>query len=139
MPYFNFKALINKYNCNFTLVTHAEGYYNDCGDWIKGEAIETAMNGAIIGFSENKTHRSEGTLTTQDRRLFMLEPIEKALKGSKVIYDNNVFNIEERKENAKFTGVYAYTLKWVSAFNKLADESMNTYIARLKESSGDVL
>lgn len=139
MSYFNFKTLINKYNCEFTLICYSNGYYNDYGDWISGEITETTLNGAIIGFSENKTHRSEGTLTAQDRRLFMLEPIEKALKGSKVIYDNNVFNIEERKENAKFTGVYAYTLKWVSAFNKLADESMNTYIARLKESSGDVL
>lgn len=118
MPYFNFTRLINKYKSEFTAITLADGYYNDAGDWVKGEETETVLQGAVIAFKESKVHRSEGQLTTQDRRLFTLEPIDKALKGSKVIYAGNVYSIEDETENAKFTGVYAYTLKWISAFKE---------------------
>lgn len=116
MPYFNFSRLINRYSSDFTAVTLTDGYYNDAGDFIRGEETETVIQGAVIAFKESKVHRSEGRLTTQDRRLFTQKPIDKALQGSKVIYGKNVYSIEDETENAKFTGVYAYTLKWISGF-----------------------
>lgn len=118
MCYFNFDRLINKYKSECTAITLAEGYYDDMGDFVKGEATETTIQGAIVSFQENKVHRSEGTLTTQDKRLFTLEPINNALHGAKVIHNGNVYNLEESSENAKFTGVYAYLLKYISAFGE---------------------
>lgn len=118
MQYFNFSRLIKKYSSNFTAITLSEGSFNDAGDWVKGEQAQTTVQGAVIAFKESKIHRSEGTLTTKDRRLFVLSPIDKALQGSKVIYEGNVYSIEDEAENAKFTGVYAYTLRWVSAFKE---------------------
>lgn len=115
---FNFSRLINKYSSEFKAITLANGYYNDSGDWVKGDETETTVMGAIISFTEDKIYRSSGTLTSNDRRLFTLEPINEALKGSKVIFDGKVYSIEQSRENAKFTGVWAYTLKYVSAFNK---------------------
>lgn len=118
MAYFNFSRLINKYKSEFKAITLSVGGYNDAGDFVKGEATEPQLQGAIIAFKESKVHRSEGTLTAQDRRLFTLEPISEALKGSKVIYEGNVYRIEESTDNAKFTGCYSYLLRWISAFKE---------------------
>ena len=118
---FNFSRLINKYKSEFKTITLASGYYNDAGDWVKGEESEITLTGAVISFTENKIYRSDGTLTTNDKRLFMLSPIDNALKGSKVIYEGNVYNIQDSRDNARFTGVWAYTLKFVSAFNEGAE------------------
>lgn len=116
MRYFNFSRLINKYKSEFKAVTLTDGHYDDAGDWVKGERSETVVYGAVISHKESKIYRSEGTLTAKDKRLFTLEPISKALQGSKAIYDGQMYSIEDNTENAKFTGVYAYTLKWISAF-----------------------
>lgn len=118
MQYFNFKRLIQKYQSEFKAITLAEGYFNELGDFVKGGKTETVVYGAIISHKESKVYRSEGVLTVNDKRLFMLEPIDKALLSCKAIYDGNVYQIEECTQNAKFTGVYAYTLKYVSAFDK---------------------
>ena len=116
MQYFNFRRLINKYKSEFKAITLIDGYYDDAGDWVKAQESKTEIYGAVISFKQSKVYRSEGTLTTRDKRLFTLEPIETALLGSKAVFDNNVYSIEDETENAKFTGVYAYTLKYVSAF-----------------------
>lgn len=118
MRYFNFARLLRKYNSELTQITLADGYYDDAGDWIKGEAEETTINGAVISFKESKIYRSEGTLTTNDRRLFTLEPVPNALKGTKAVVNGILYSIEDCTENAKFTGVYAYTLRYISAFNE---------------------
>lgn len=49
----------------------------------------------------------------------MLKPLEQALKGAKVVYNGKVYSIEDCGENAEFTGVYAYTLKYCSAFKEV--------------------
>ena len=118
MQLYNFKRLIRKYNSEITQITLADGYYDDAGDWIKGEAEETTINGAVISFKESKIYRSEGTLTTNDRRLFTLEPVPNALKGTKAVVNGILYSIEDCTESAKFTGVYAYTLRYISAFNE---------------------
>ena len=122
MQYFNFSRLINKYKSQFSAITLTDGYYDDAGDWVEGTKIKTVLYGAVIGFKESKIYRSEGTLTTQDKRLFTLEPIDTALQGSKAIYEGGLYSIEDSTENAKFTGVYAYTLKYVSAFKETRPE-----------------
>lgn len=120
---YNFSRLINKYKSSFKVIIPANERKLDAkGDWVKGEVTEKVLEGAIISHKESKIYRSEGTLTAMDKRLFMLKPIDKALKGSKVIYENNEYSIEDNTENAKFTGVYAYTLKYVSAFNEGASK-----------------
>lgn len=121
MAYFNFARLIEKYNCEFTAVIQSEGYYDDSGEWVKGEETEIPMTGAIIGFKESKIFRSDGTLTAKDKHLFMLQPFDKALKGATVIYKGEKYNVEAETENADFTGVYAYVLKYVSAFDKAGE------------------
>lgn len=116
MQYFNFTRLVEKYMNEFTLLVPTVGEYNDSGDWVDGEATKKVMRGAIISFKESKVFRSEGTLTANDKRLFTLEPLEKALIGSEIIYGNNKYKIDSETENAEFTGVYSYLLKFVSAF-----------------------
>ena len=119
MTYFNFERLINKYSSEFILISKSDGHYDDAGDWVDGEITQTTMNGAIIGFTENKIYRSEGTITAQDKQLHTLTEIDNALMGSIIIYNGNKYKIEEQKgkDNAKFTGVFSYVLKWVSVFN----------------------
>lgn len=117
MQYFNFQRLIKKYETNFTLITQSDGKY-EYGEWVEGEKKQDNLKGAIISHKESKIFRAEGTLKAKDKRLFMTQPIEKALEGAKVIYNGSVYNVEDCSDNAIFTGVYAYTLKYVSAFDK---------------------
>lgn len=118
MAYFNFTRLIDKYTSEFTLITQSEGYYDDSGKWVKGETTKTVLRGAIIGFRESKVFRAEGTLTANDKHLFLTQPIDRALLGATVIYQDKKYNVEAVTENAQFTGVYSYVLKYVSAFDK---------------------
>ena len=124
MQYFDFTDLIEKYSSDFTLVTPTETELNGAGDYVKSEPTKTVMTGAIIAFKESKVYRSEGTLTTQDRQLFTLEPITSPLDGAKVIFKGNEYTITDTTENAEFTGCYSYTLKYVSAFNEGGGENV---------------
>lgn len=123
MTYFNFRKLIEKYTRDFTLLSENKGKYDDAGDYVKGSITQTVLRGAIIGFAENKIYRSEGTLTQQDMSLHMTQPIDNALMGATVIFEGNKYRLEaqKRKNNAVFTGVYSYTLKYVSAFKEGAE------------------
>ncbi len=118
MQYFNFSSLIEQYSVDFKVLCESKGSYDDSGEYADCEITESLFHGAIVAFSENKVYRSEGRLTSQDKLLIMQEPINKALHGAKVIYDNRQYRIEGELENAEFTGVYQYTLKYVSAFDR---------------------
>lgn len=116
MAYFDFSYLIEKYATSFTLKVPNKGKYDEKGDFKPGVPTEKTLNGAIISHRENKVFKSEGTLTAQDRALYMLEPLTDALQGAEVIHDGKVYSISSSLQNAAFTGVYAYTLKYVSVF-----------------------
>lgn len=119
MAYFDFSRLIKKYSRNFTVIVKGEKSLNDAGDWVRREATEYTLNGAIIGIAQKVVHRSEGKLTEKDKALYMLEPIDKALMSATVVFKGNEYRIEGENgdDNAEFTGCYSYTLKYVSAFN----------------------
>ena len=119
MAYFNFSDLIHKYSREFKVITYSGGKYNDMGDWEEGVPSEKILSGAIIGMTESKIYRSDGNLTAQDKVLHMLEPLDADLIDGTVVFNGNQYNIETQKskENAQFTGVFSYTLKWVSTFD----------------------
>lgn len=130
---YNFTRLINKYISSFTAVTLENGYYDDCGDWVNGDLKKTPLKGAIINHKEIRVFRSGGALSEKDKRLFMFEPIDDKLQGAKVIYDGCIYSISDCAENAKFTGVYAYTLKYISAFKDFPpDYDLTEVLEKLK-------
>lgn len=112
--YFDFYDLINKYSTVFKAVVASESSYNDSGEYLCTKE-EKELKGAIIGISDSKLYQSAGTLTNKDKYLFMFE--ELPLNDTEIIYKNNRYRVEEQVENAEFTGVYQYTLKYVSAFD----------------------
>lgn len=114
--YFDFRRLIEKYSTEFKAIILKDGYYDDLGDWIEGEKEEITLYGAVISHRESKVYRSEGNLTAKDKRLFVFEPIAETLHKAEIIYEGDKYSLEENTQNAKFTGVYAYTLKHISAF-----------------------
>lgn len=116
--YFDFSGLISDYSNTFTVITHTESGYDEAGDWSEGQETRTKYTGAIIAFKESKVFRSEGKITMQDRRLFMQQPLPQALMGAKVVYKGQQYMIESEHENAEFTGVYSYFLRYVSAFGE---------------------
>lgn len=118
MQLFNFSRLVNKYKSEFKSITLLSGYYNDSGDLVSDETQEVTLQGAIIKHRDSKIYKSNGTLTEQDRALFLLEPLSDNFLKSQIVYENNVYSVQDCNENAKFTGVYKYTLKYVSAFRK---------------------
>ena len=116
MQHFNFTRLVEKYSDEFTVIVPSKKVLNDGGDWVDGEPEKKVLYGAIIGRGEKITFRSSGNLTEKDKRLFMLEELDKALLGASVVYDGDKYSILSSTDNSKFTGVWAYTLKYVSAF-----------------------
>lgn len=119
MAYFDFSNLIEKYATDFTVIIPLEGDFDEYGDW-KPEAVEVIeKQGAIISHRQNKIFKSEGTLTQQDRALYMLEPIDIPLEGAKVVHNGKLYTISSELENAEFTGCYNYSLKYVSVFDNV--------------------
>ena len=116
MTYFDFNYLINKYSTTFIVEIPSAGDYDEFGDWQKGEPKRITLSGAIISHRENKIFRSEGTLTEQDRVLYTTEKLDFALKNAKVIHGNKIYSIGSMLENSAFTGVFSYSLKYVSVF-----------------------
>lgn len=116
--YFDFSGLIQDYSNKFTVVTSTEGGYDDAGDWQDGQETRTEFTGAIIAHKESKVFRSEGKITSKDKRLFMRQALPDALVGAYVVYNGQKYMIESELENAEFTGVYSYFLRFVSAFEK---------------------
>lgn len=121
MAYFNFLRLIKKYSSEFKLIIYKDSCYDDTGEYIKNEKVEYELNGAIIGFKESKIFRSEGTLTSKDKRLFTFMPLCESLLDTNVIYKGNKYYIESATENALFTDVYTYNLKFISSFDEDGD------------------
>lgn len=117
MKYFNFERLISKYSVEFDVyVPVSVGDYADNGEYIKSDNIKITVKGAILSLSEAKIYRSEGNLTANDRILFMTSDFDFELEGAFVVYNNKKYYIESMFENAEFTGVFQYNLKYVSAF-----------------------
>lgn len=114
--YFDFSGLINDYSTEFAVLTYTEAGYDDKGDWQEGQEARLEMSGAIISFKESKVFRSDGAITAKDKRLFTLQRLPDALIGAKVKHGGQEYMIESELENAEFTGVYSYFLRWVSAF-----------------------
>lgn len=121
MQYFNFTRLISKYSTTFTALIPSNGSYDDNGDYVSGAETKKALTGAIIAMSESRVIRSEGVYTQQDRDLYMLEPLDSSLKGARIIYGGKEYRIGDELENSEFTGVWHYTLKYVSAFDEGGD------------------
>ena len=116
MQYYNFSTLIKKYSSEITIIS-TTGDKKVHGEWVKGTETRKTVQGAVISFKESKIYRPEGTLTAQDKRLFVLEALGN-LVGSKVLYDKKYYTLQECSDNSKFTGCFSYTLKFVSALNK---------------------
>ena len=114
--YFDFFDLINKYSTEFTLVEEGNGFYDDKGSYVKGKVIKRELTGAIMNIRDSKLYRSEGTLTSADKELYSFDKISNIVNAF-IVWKGNKYKIEEAEENAEFTGVYRYTLKYVSAFN----------------------
>lgn len=114
---FNFYSLITKYGGWFDCISSKGGYVD--GEWEPGQKSVTRCFGAIVSLSESKIYQSGGTLTTQDRNLYMLEPLPASWKDCMVRYGGNQYRIETDSSNGneRFTRVYSYVLKWVSAFD----------------------
>ena len=114
---FDFRRLVKKYSSDFVAEIPSEGYYNDMGRWIEGSTKQITLNGAIISHQSGKVFKSGGTITQQDKALYMLEPLESSLQGAQITHEGKRYSIDSELENAKFTGVWAYNLKYCSAFD----------------------
>ena len=106
MGYFRFERLITKYGRRFDIIIPAMGEYVG-GVWKEGKPVIEEEFGAILSLSETKLYQLGGTLSAQDRHLYMNHAIR--------------HHIEENRSrgNEEFTGVYAYTLRWVSAIDQI--------------------
>lgn len=117
MKLYNFTRLIKKYSVPFHFLVKTKGHY-ESGKWIEGAETKRESFGAIIPLPESKIYQSGGTYTTKDRQLFLTTPLDKALVGTQVVYNKNLYNVEQETDYNAYADVVVYTLKWVSAFDR---------------------
>lgn len=110
MQLYNFNRLITKYSTEFTLITPSEGAY-DGGVYVYGEPKTNVLTGAIIPLSQRKVYQLGGNYTTQDKELYMLKRIDRALLGGKVFYKGDTYSIEEETDYSDFSDIYHYMLR----------------------------
>lgn len=139
MRYFNFTRLVNKYSREYTAITLLSGYYDDSGDWVDGETVEVTKQGAIISYGDKTIYNSNGALTEKDMCLLSLEEIAENLIGTEIVFKDNVYTLLSTKNNADFTGVWKYTMKYVSAFKEKLQGCLNDENERLAKRLDGVL
>lgn len=110
MKLYNFTRLINKYSTVFKLIVPSEGQYEG-GIYVEGNSATPSCTGAIIPLSRRKVYQLGGNYTTQDKELYMATPIDKALLGSKVLYKDEYYGIEEATDYSDFGDIYHYILR----------------------------
>ena len=115
---FNFSRLVKKYSSDFDVEIPSADRYDDMGEYVKGTPTRKTLHGAIISHRESKIFKSGGAITEKDMALYMLEPLKNSLQGAKIVYEGKYYSIGSLLENSKFTGVWAYNLTFVSAFEK---------------------
>ena len=113
---YDFRDLIKRHSVTFELISHSAGKYVG-GKWQSGSESISERSGAIIPLSERKIYQSGGTYTSKDRNLYMITPIEGALKECQVRYKGVIYNIEEEKNFSEYSADYVYVLRWVSSFD----------------------
>lgn len=120
---YNFVDLIKRHSVPFEVITHTEGGYVN-GRYIKGTEIVNESLGAILPLQNGNTHRaggmadgiiyqSGGTYTAKDRALYMISPLEGALKEIQVRYKGDVYSVESVQDFSDYSPAYIYVLKWV--------------------------
>ena len=114
MKLYNFIRLINKYSCDFTLVTRERGEYEG-GIYAAGAEAQASMRGAIVPMSERKVYQSGGHYTSEDRNLYMHSPITAPLEDCRVEYKGKTYSIEEEQDFSEYADVWEYVLRRVSA------------------------
>ena len=110
MKLYNFNRLITKYSTDFTIIMPSEGYY-DGGIYVCGETKTEVLAGAIIPMSQRKVYQLGGNYTTQDKELYMMKRIDRALLGGKVSYKGDTYSIEEETDYSDFADIYHYILR----------------------------
>ena len=115
MAYFIFNRLINKYSRPFKITTKRDGYYDGRGEYKYTGDIVTEYKGAIIGLTQKKIQQSDGNYTVMDKMLYMLNPLNpNEIHLGTVEFNGKEYTISEEhsEDNAVFTGVYIYLLKY---------------------------
>ena len=120
MQYFNFRRLVQKYSRPFVCEIKSSGYYDDLGELGARTLRRFETDGAIMSLSSSKLYHSDGAYTAKDKSLYMLTPINDALLDAEIIFNGNVYKVESDTgcDEAEYTGVYSYVLKWVSVFEE---------------------
>lgn len=108
---YNFKRLISKYSVEFQLHVSQGGFV--AGKWTEGELSVVTMQGAIVPISERKVYASGGTYTTDDRQLYVSEPLPSPLTALKVVHNTDTYTVEDSRDFSLYAHGAVYTLKRV--------------------------
>lgn len=110
MKLYNFTRLINKYSTDFTLIIPSDGHYEG-GIYKDGKPTTEIRAGAIVPLSQRKVYQSGGNYTAQDKELYTVKRIDRALLGGKILYKGEYYSVEEETDYSDFGDVYHYMLR----------------------------
>lgn len=121
MNYYHFARLIKKYSTVFMVTIPKGNSVDEYGEIVTEGTKRRQLKGAILSHRENKVYKSNGTITQQDKVLYMQNPLEKDLHGAEIVHNGKVYRIGNELENACFTGIFSYGLTYVSVFNEVEE------------------
>ena len=120
MRYFHFERLIKKYSSEVTAILPEKGRYVN-GEYVSSGNQRITFDAAILDIDKKKIYNAGGTLTTQDKQLYVIGTLTDEIRGAKIIYNGNEYSVEQDTDNSFFTNFTAYILKYVSAFGGVSN------------------
>ena len=115
MQYYHFERLIKKYSSKIAAIIPGKGHYEN-GEYVNDDDKTVELMAAILDIDRKKIYNSGGTLTTQDKQLYVIGTLTEEIRGAKIIHKGKEYSVEEDTDNSLFTNFTAYILRYVSAF-----------------------
>lgn len=106
--YYAFKRLIKKYSMNLPYTWTEDGHRNpETGEWVEGTAQTETISAAIFPVDKNAIYESGGRITSADRLLYSLKPLD--ARGT-VFHEGANWRIEKMGDYTDFADFHRYTL-----------------------------
>ncbi len=110
-----FDRLLAKYSVPFVFLAAEKGQY-EAGVYQPGQLQRLEMYGAIFPLPEKRRYQPGGSYTESDRRLVLPKPLQAALQEARVLYQNQLYSIEEETDHSAYANVAIYLLRRAGRF-----------------------
>ena len=114
---FQFTRLIKKYSVPFSIEKKGVKFLNEIGEWQETGTEWVPATGALIPLGARQIEQSGGTLTEADRTLYYMGELLE--NGTRIEHNGQLYHILRYIPYEQYADFNSYTVKHVSAFDKV--------------------